>query len=211
MLSTVCTVHAFFGTGQVLQFSRGQSQAMAGQRPFILPAFVLLASAFCTWFSVRQSGAAFTVTGASPLGFPPPAQSPRAEIPSAPEAGALGGSKAPGDVEVMYRRYDHLARKDMGYKFPVGEEAYQFPPPIPQPNAGLRQPTWFNSHCDRVYRRKYKVCQRLKENKRRRSDCEYDAFRWRRSCYWRGRQYKIHPNFYEKHAWHKSDDKVKEA
>jgi len=184
---------------------------MAGQRPFMLPALVLLASAFCTWFSVRQSGAAFTVTGASPLGFPPPAQSPRAEIPSAPEAGALGGSKAPGDVEVMYRRYDHLARKDMGYKFPVGEEAYQFPPPIPQPNAGLKQPTWFNSHCDRVYRRKYKVCQRLKENKRRRSDCEYDAFRWRRSCYWKGRQYKLHPNFYERHPWHKSDDKVKPA
>ena len=42
------------------------------------------------------------VTGASPHGFPPPAQSPRAEIPAGHEAGALGGAKAADDAEVMF-------------------------------------------------------------------------------------------------------------
>ena len=151
----------------------------------------------CAW--LRQP--AFTVTGASPDGFPPPAQKPRAEIPRAPTrdlANNLGG-----DAEVMFTRDEYLYRKDNGHKFPVGEEAYQYPPPIPDERAGLNFPTLRKSHCDRVYQKKFMVCQRLKENRRRRADCEYDAFRWRRSCYWKCKPYKIHPNFNKDHAWHK--------
>ena len=178
-------------------------QAMPSQRPSVLPALVLWACAFCAWFTVRHSGAAFTVTGASPHGFPPPAQSPRAEIPAGHEAGALGGAKAADDAEVMFTRFEYLRRKDMGYKFPAGQEAYQFPPPIPSRYAGQSLPSWRKSHRDRVYKKKYIQCQRLQENKRRRSDCEYDAFRWRRTCYWKTRPHnlKTHPDFNENHPW----------
>ena len=175
---------------------------MPSRRPLAVSALVLWACAFCSWRSL-QSGAAFTVTGASPEGFPPPAHKPRAEIPRTSEASSLGGSKAGYGSEVMTTRDEYLRRKDMGHTFPVGEAAYQFPPPIPQRYAGLNQPSTFKSHCDRVYKKKFKVCQRIGENKRRRADCEYDAFRWRRTCYWKAKPYKIHPNFRENHPFHK--------
>lgn len=181
-------------------------RAMPARRPLAPSGLVLLVGVLCAWFSWKKD-AAFTVIGASPLGFPPPAQSPRAEIPRASVQGTLGGSKAadgPDGAEVMFTREEYLKRKDNGYKFPVGEEAYQFPPPIPPINGGVKvHPHTYKAHCDRVYKKKFQVCQRLKENRRRRSDCEYDAFRWRRTCYWkaRGGQLRIHPNFRsKKHA-----------
>ena len=181
---------------------------MAAQRGASTPLLVLLA---CAAFAVRtwmggafQNKAAFTVVGSSPEGFAPPAHAPRAEIPTAPSAGKLGSdSGTSSETEQMFNRHDYMRRKDMGYKYPVGEEAYQFPPPIPDKRAGMNFPSTLLAHCDRVYKKKWKVCARLAENKRRRSDCEWDAFRWRRTCYWKARPntHKIHPNFDKRHPW----------
>ena len=178
-------------------------------RPASAPALILLACvalALRNWLgSAFQGESAFTVVGSSPEGFAPPAQAPRAEIPQAPSAGKLGGSAGVGGAaEEMFNRHEFLRRRDMGHKYPVGEEAYQFPPPIPDKRAGLNFPSTLLGHCDRVYRRKWRVCARLGENKRRRSDCEWDAFRWRRTCYWKARPntHKIHPNFDKRHPWH---------
>ena len=178
---------------------------MPSRRPLVLSVLVLWVGALCAWLGVQKT--AFTVTGASPLGFPPPAQSPRAEIPRSSEPGTLGGSNHVG-AEVMYTRQEYLGRKDNGHKFPAGKAAYQFPPPIPQIQAGLHNPETEQARCDREYKRKFKVCQRIRELPRRRSDCEYDAFRWRRSCYWKARpeKYKIHPNFQPDHPWNSNPE-----
>eukprot|EP00440_Ansanella_granifera_P001728 gb/GFBE01001863.1/.p1 GENE.gb/GFBE01001863.1/~~gb/GFBE01001863.1/.p1 ORF type:complete len:180 (+),score=40.77 gb/GFBE01001863.1/:1-540(+) len=167
----------------------------SSRKPAVLPALLFGA---CAWAAlmVRQ-GPGFTVLGAAPQGLGAPQQAPRAEIPSAPSAGQLGGATLPGGEGMLVNKKPDMIRgQDPGYV--TGEEAYVHPPPIPTEFAGLDYPSTMQAHCDRVYRNKYKVCIRYKENTRRMQDCKYDAFRWRRTCYWKARPEKIHPKFYQK-------------
>ena len=181
--------------------------AQRGASALVLALLACATLALRTWLGAFQSTSAFTVVGSSPEGFAPPAHAPRAEIPRAPSVGKLGSDAgASKQVEVVsFNRYEYLRRKDMGYKYPVGDEAYQFPPPIPDNRAGMNFPSTLLAHCDRVYKKKWLVCKRLSENKRRQSDCEWDAFRWRRTCYWKARpnNMKIHPSFNKDHPWNK--------
>mmetsp|Transcript_6944 Transcript_6944/g.16085 ORF Transcript_6944/g.16085 Transcript_6944/m.16085 type:complete len:183 (+) Transcript_6944:41-589(+) len=165
------------------------------------------AVALRTWLASFQTSA-FTVVGSTPEGFAPAAHAPRAEIPRASFEGKLGGGSDNGEgAQEMWNREEGLRRRDMGHKYPVGEAAYQFPPPYPDSKSGMQFPSCYLQWCDRVYKKKYQVCMRIGENKRRRSDCEYDAFRWRRTCYWksRPRSHKIHPNINKNHPWHSQD------
>eukprot|EP00931_Biecheleriopsis_adriatica_P115644 TRINITY_DN91411_c0_g1_i1.p1 TRINITY_DN91411_c0_g1~~TRINITY_DN91411_c0_g1_i1.p1 ORF type:complete len:196 (-),score=29.11 TRINITY_DN91411_c0_g1_i1:169-756(-) len=186
---------------------------MSSQRPLILSALL----AICTWSAVRLAvPSCFAVTGVAPEGFSVAPSQPRAEVPQAPTPGLLGdvadtdkGGVAMGAGKInrhgesgkksgyyAEKYYDRLLRRDNGFQ--VGEEAYRHPPPIPDDFAGTVHPASGIAHCDRVYKHKFIQCRRLGEVKRRRNDCEYDAFRWRRTCYWKVRPDKIHPNFRNK-------------